>query len=133
MKLVLLAATVTLFASAAEAQMWAPNPDFDKDGKVTLAEYQKTQASGVLRLDANKDGKVTRTEAQAASGRVPNGSAMVERMWGRLDANNDGVITRPEIDASAKRRFEIGDTNKDGWLSKGELQTLRQSRGRDSR
>jgi hypothetical protein len=43
------------------------------------------------------------------------------------------VITRTEIDASAKRRFEIGDTNKDGWLSKGELQTLRQNRGRDSR
>lgn len=133
MKLVLLAAAVILSASAAQAQMWAPNPDIDKDGKITLAEYQKTQAGGVLRLDADNDGKVTRAEAQAVSGRVPNGSAMVDRMWGRLDANGDGVITRTEIDASAKRRFEIGDTNKDGWLSKGELQTLRQNRGRDSR
>ena len=133
MKLILLAAAATLVASAAQAQMWAPDPDLDKDGKITLAEYQKTQAGGVLRLDADKDGKVTRAEAQAASKRVPNGSAMVDRMWGRLDANGDGVITRTEIDASAKRRFEIGDTNKDGWLSKGELQTLRQNRGRDSR
>ncbi|MDF2901198.1 MAG: hypothetical protein K0Q62_1257 [Phenylobacterium sp.] len=133
MKLVLLAAAVILSASAAQAQMWAPNPDIDKDGKITLAEYQKTQAGGVLRLDADNDGNVTRAEAQAVSGRVPNGSAMVDRMWGRLDANGDGVITRTEIDASAKRRFEIGDTNKDGWLSKGELQTLRQNRGRDSR
>jgi Ca2+-binding EF-hand superfamily protein len=133
MKLILLAAAATLVASAAQAQIWARDPDLDKDGKITLAEYQKTQAGGVLRLDANKDGKVARAEAQAASKRVPNGSAMVDRMWGRLDANGDGVITRTEIDASAKRRFEIGDTNKDGWLSKGELQTLRQNRGRDSR
>ena len=43
------------------------------------------------------------------------------------------MITRTEIDAGAKRRFEAGDTNKDGWLSKGEIQALRQNRGRDSR
>lgn len=133
MKLILLAAVATLLASAAQAQIGAPNPDLDKDGKVTLAEYQKTQASGMLRLDANQDGKVTRAEAEAVSGRMPNGAAMVERMWGRLDANKDGVISRTEIDAGAKRRFEAGDTNKDGWLSKGEIQTLRQNRGRDSR
>jgi hypothetical protein len=133
MKLILLAAVATLLASAAQAQIGAPNPDLDKDGKVTLAEYQKTQAGGMLRLDANQDGKVTRAEAEAVSGRMPNGAAMVERMWGRLDANKDGVISRIEIDAGAKRRFEAGDTNKDGWLSKGEIQTLRQNRGRDSR
>lgn len=132
MKHVLLAAALTLAAGAAQAQMWAPNPDLDKDGKVTLSEFQQVRANGILRLDADKDGKITRAEAKPLADRAPNGAAMVDRIWTRLDANKDGVITRAEIDAGAKRRFELGDTNKDGSLSKDEIQALRQNRGRDA-
>ena len=132
MKHVLLAAVLTLAAGAAQAQMWAPNPDLDKDGKVTLSEFQQVQASGILRLDADKDGKITKAEAKPLADRAPNGAAMVDRIWTRLDANKDGVITRAEIDAGSKRRFELGDANKDGALSKDEIQALRQNRGRDA-
>jgi Ca2+-binding EF-hand superfamily protein len=132
MKQILLAAALIFAAGAAQAQMWAPNPDLDKDGKVTLSEFQQTQAGGILRLDVDKDGKLTRAETKVVADRAPNGAAMVDRIWGRLDTNKDGVITRAEIDASSKRRFEVGDTNKDGWLSKDEIQAMRQHRGRDA-
>ena len=132
MKHVVLASVMTFVAGAAQAQMWAPNPDLNKDGKVTLSEFQQTQANGILRLDADKDGKITRAEAKSLADRAPNGAAMVDRIWSRLDANKDGVITRAEIDAGAKRRFDLGDTNKDGSLSKDEIQALRQNRGRDA-
>ena len=132
MKHVVLAFVMTFVAGAAHAQMWAPNPDLNKDGKVTLSEFQQTQANGILRLDADKDGKITRAEAKPLADRAPNGAAMVDRIWSRLDANKDGVITRAEIDAGAKRRFDLGDTNKDGSLSKDEIQALRQNRGRDA-
>ena len=132
MKHVVLASVMTFVAGAAQAQMWAPNPDLNKDGKVTLSEFQQTQANGILRLDADKDGKITRAEAKPLADRAPNGTSMVDRIWTRLDANKDGVITRAEIDAGAKRRFDLGDTNKDGSLSKDEIQALRQNRGRDA-
>ncbi len=132
MKHVVLAFVMTFVAGAAHAQMWVPNPDLNKDGKVTLSEFQQTQANGILRLDADKDGKITRAEAKPLADRAPNGAAMVDRIWSRLDANKDGVITRAEIDAGAKRRFDLGDTNKDGSLSKDEIQALRQNRGRDA-
>lgn len=132
MKHVLLAAALTLAAGAAQAQMWAPNPDLNKDGKVTLSEFQQVQAGGILRLDADKDGKITKAEAKPLADRAPNGAAMVDRIWGRLDANRDGIITRAEIDAGSKRRFELADTDKDGALSKDELQAMRQNRGRDA-
>jgi Ca2+-binding EF-hand superfamily protein len=52
-------------------------------------------------------------------------------MFARLDANKDGVVTRAELDAMGSRRFEMADTNHDGWLSKGEVILMRQRAGGD--
>ncbi|WP_309644694.1 hypothetical protein [Phenylobacterium sp.] len=117
-------------AGSAQAQIGQrANPDLDKDGRVTLAEFRKSQADGMMaRFDANKDGKIARGELAFP----PGMSAIGERIWERLDANKDATVTRAEMDAAASVRFERGDTNKDGWLSKGEILTLRQNRGRDA-
>lgn len=135
MKRLIIVAAALCAAGSAQAQMGQrPNPDLDRDGKVTLAEFRKSQADGMLsRFDADKDGKIARAELKPPAGMTPpGGEGRGERMWDRLDANKDGAISRAEMDAAAKFRFERGDTNKDGWLSKGEILTLRQNRGRDA-
>lgn len=130
MKRLLLAVGLMCVAGAAQAQMRpSMNPDADGDGKVSFAEFKASQADAMLaRLDANKDGKITKDEASSMGGR--RGEGFIARIFDRADANNDRVLTRAELEAGAKRRFDAADNNKDGWLSGGELASMRQNRGR---
>ncbi len=136
-------AAVVLFAGAAHAQS-APgrepsNPDTDRDGKVTLAEFKASnaerQARMFARMDANKDGRITQAESDAAGKRAeaagrtgPNGGSPGGMIM-RLDTDKDGAVAKAEVGAMGERRFQVADTNKDGWLSKGELLMMRQRRG----
>ena len=136
------ALSAALIATVAQAQPGPnaepPNPDTDRDGKVTLAEFTTSQAARqsrmFSRMDTNKDGKITQGEMDAmaksaeAAGRGPPGGGEGGRGGGmmRLDANKDGAVTKAEMSAMTKRRFDMADTNKDGWLSKGELLMIRQ-------
>lgn len=138
MNRILLAAAFAAIATAATAQPQAgrepPNPDTDRDGKVTLAEFKAAQADRqgriFARLDANKDGKLTQAEIDAGAKRAEVvGRGGGGGMLMRLDANKDGVVTKDEMAAMSDRRFQMADSNKDGWLSKGELLTMRQRRG----
>lgn len=134
MKTMLFAAAAALFATAAFAQPGPGhermNPDADRDGKVTLAEFKKAQderqARMFARVDANKDGRITQAELDAMPKRGDGRGHGAGAMLMRLDANNDGAVTRAEMGAMAERRFQMADSNKDGWLSKGEMLTMRQ-------
>ena len=146
MNRILLAAAFAAFAlaplGAASAQpapgREPPNPDTDRDGKVTLAEFKATQGERqtrmFARMDANKDGKLTQAEMDAArkraeaAGRGPQGGGGA-MFLSRMDANKDGAVTKAELNSMSERRFQTADTNKDGWLSKGELLMMRQRRG----
>lgn len=134
MKRMMIAVAALCVAGSAQAQMGQrPNPDLDHDGRVTLTEFRKSHADAMLaRFDANKDGRIARAELKPPAGMAAGKEGRGERMWDRLDLNKDGAVGRSEMDAAAKFRFERGDTNKDGWLSKGEILTLRQNRGRDA-
>ena len=138
MKRLLLSAVLMAMAGSAHAQMGKPaDLDLDRDGKVTFAEFKKVQADRMLgRLDANKDGKIAKSESKAMEDLAArfggaDGAKRVALMWSMGDANKDGLLSRAELEAGSKRRFDAGDTNHDGWLSKGELLTMRQNRGRD--
>lgn len=127
------AACVAMTAGAAQAQMRRPDPDLNKDGKVTLAEFKKAQADGMLgRLDSNKDGKITKAEMQVMAnrakmmGRADAGERLAEMMQ-RLDANKDGALDRAEIEAGSVMQFKVADANGDGWLSKDELSAARRN------
>ncbi|WP_068874035.1 MULTISPECIES: EF-hand domain-containing protein [unclassified Phenylobacterium] len=142
-RILLATVAAALMASAAHAQPMGQrqptNPDTDRDGKVTLAEFRvssaERQARMFARMDTNKDGKITQAEADAAAkaaqaagpegrkGGAPGGMIM------RMDADKDGAVTRAELTAMTDRRFQMADSNKDGWLSKGELLMMRQRRG----
>lgn len=135
MKTTLIAAIAALFATTALAQPGPGrermNPDADRDGKVTLAEFKAAhearQTQMFARLDTNKDGKITQAEMDAmpkrheGGGRHGRGGGMLMR----LDADKDGAVTKAEMSAMAERRFQMADSNKDGWLSQDEALTMR--------
>ena len=112
----------------------APNPDLNKDGKVTLAEYRKSQVDTLLgSFDKNRDGQITRAEFKPMEDMARRfggaaGATRVAELWTRLDANRDSVLTRTEIDTGAERRFALGDADRDGILDRAELTSLRQGR-----
>lgn len=133
MKYALIAAAGLLAAAgAADAQMRGPDPDADRNGKVTLAEFKKAQADAMLgRMDADRDGRITRAEAKAMTDRAkamgrPEAGQRMEMMFARFDASKDGALSRAEIEASAGPRFTAADANGDGWLSRSELSAMRQ-------
>ena len=132
-------AALTLLAGAAQAQMGPgggprSDPDTDRDGKVTYAEFKAAAGNRMMdRLDANKDGKVSKAEYQTLVDRMtqfggPEAAARAAERWAQDDTNKDGFLSRAEMDAAGKRRFDAADSNHDGWLSKGELLTMRQNR-----
>lgn len=144
-RLLITAAAFAVLAGAAFAQdqRQPPNPDANHDGKVTLPEFKAMQSNRTsrmfARMDANHDGKITQAEMaagrerRAAQGQAAAPPAGARRGPGggfmMMDANKDGAITKAEFDAAGARRFEMADTNHDGWLSKGELILMRQRTG----
>jgi Ca2+-binding EF-hand superfamily protein len=112
--------------------------DLDKDGQLTKAE---AQAAGMKHLsdnfdaiDANKDGKVSEAEVttwlkgkphqRQAEKPAPAGSA-ANTQSRPTPENRDGGMgykTPEQRQADMKERFAKADTNKDGGLSKAELQ-----------
>ena len=135
MKVFLIAATAALSVTAANAHPGPgggpPNPDADGDGKVSLTEFTASQSARQDRMfsrtDTNTDGKITKDEADAMAQR-----AQARRRGGagggvmRLDLDNDGSVTQAEMAAMTRKRFEMADVNKDGWLSKEEMPMMQQ-------
>lgn len=127
-----LAAGLALSAGAAQAQMGPPNPDRNRDGKVTLAEYRQTQVESLLRLDADKNGQVSRAEFKSMEDmarrfRGDAGAKRVAQIWKLSDRDGNGTITRAEVEAGAAQRFARGDADGDGALTKAELAAMRRS------
>ncbi|MDX5393739.1 MAG: hypothetical protein LPJ86_07940 [Caulobacteraceae bacterium] len=132
------AATLLLGAGVAPAQAQmlgrAPDPDLNRDGVITAAEYRQAQVRSMTgALDKNKDGQVTRAEFKpledmARRFRGEGGAKRAAAMWDQADADRNGVVTTAEIQSAADRRFARADKDGDGRLDKVEFTSLRQSR-----
>ncbi len=133
MKRLLLAAGLFGVASIAQAQMaTGVTYDLNGDGKVTAAEFKTVQTGAMLkRVDINKDGRIAKDEIQSVAGGGARGG-MAAMMFSRRDTDKDGFISRAEMEVGAQGRFEKADSNKDGWLNKDEIASMRQNRGRDA-
>jgi hypothetical protein len=130
----LIALITGLAGAAGAAQPLQPvqlPADTNRDGKISLQEYQTDRRNFLMAADTNHDGKVTKDEWDRAAQRlrthlqldgVDNANVIGKGgWWEAIDANGDGVITPDEIDAFTKARFQTLDLNGDGFLDRTEI------------
>ena len=100
--------------------------DTDKDGKVSLAEYEAGRQMMFQRLDADGNGTLTFAELDAArqkAGDDPRAQMMIKRIDAlkAADANGDQAISADEYKAAADAEFKNLDKNADGFLTADEM------------
>lgn len=109
--------------------------DKNQDGKLDQAEMPRRGAHGrggrhgdgpqghMAKLDTNQDGRISRAEATA-------GQAGFAGRFDEMDANKDGFIDKADRELRMKQRsdawFTAADTDKDGKLSRAELDAAKQ-------
>lgn len=111
--------------------------DKNKDGKLGKEEMPRRgdrkhgrdghgPREAMTRLDTDKDGRISRAESAA-------GEAKLASRFEQMDANKDGFIDRADHELRAKQRkdewFTSADTDKDGKLSRVEVDAAKSSHG----
>jgi hypothetical protein len=100
-------AATALWPLLAGAQVTAANDylarmDDDRDGRVSLAEYQAWMGYGFERMDLNRDGLLTADELPGGKGRTVS---LIEHreslaaIFRRQDADRDGFLDARELTA----------------------------------
>lgn len=92
--------------------------DADKSGDVSLAEFVAAGNPRVTAADKDGDGKVTLEQLSAS---LSGNDAVARDLMVRFDTNKDGTITRAEVDARRASNFKKLDANADGKLQKSEM------------
>lgn len=107
--------------------------DKNKDGKLSKEEmprhgdrkHGRNGREAMAKLDADKDGRISRAEATAGEGKLAS-------RFDDMDANKDGFVDRADHQIRAKQRtdewFAKADTDKDGKLTRAELDTVKSKR-----
>jgi hypothetical protein len=85
--------------------------DRNKDGSLSLAEFQSAMSDGFKSSDKNGDSSVTREEAVAAYG--DRGG----KYFDALDSKKSGSITLDALNNDAAQAFKWADANDDGTVS----------------
>ena len=122
-------ATLTLPALAASdklQQHMLNKMDANKDGVITLDEFQPQGQKRMTKADTNQDGGISMAEMQARQtakmaehqARMAKYKAGMEDKFRALDIDKDGKITPDEARQAAFNRMDI---NQDGQLSADEL------------
>jgi len=103
--------------------------DANKDGAIDRAEAAKMPrfAEHFDRLDANKDGRISAEERPQRGGKGGHGRGGQPRA--KLDRNGDGRLGRDEVAGreAILQRFDTIDGNKDGYLTREEMQAHREA------
>ena len=97
--------------------------DFNKDGKINLAEFAPVAEKRFLGFDVNKDNAVSTAEIDASL------QAALERRRNRilanLDADKNGSISRVELDKYVEAMVAGADTDSDGGVSFSEARIFK--------
>lgn len=101
--------------------------DTNGDGRLSPDEHAAGAKKMFDTMDANKDGTVTSGEMDAAHEKVTGKKATKADMSSAekikvVDTNGDGMLTADEHAVGSKKMFDKMDTDKDGFVSKAELE-----------
>lgn len=97
--------------------------DRNGDGVLTLAEGA-LEPEHFMRLDRDRDGRVTRAELERMFlGRRAARGAPGAGGWTPWGGTAAGVVTRAEAQRLSERQFVTWDTDRDGILTRREVQT----------
>lgn len=94
---------------------------FDKngDGKVQVSELPEHMQQKLAAADTNKDGVLSTEELHAFH------SQMKAAKFAKADKNGDGALDQTEVTAERWTRIQAADANKDGKVTKAELEQAR--------
>jgi Ca2+-binding EF-hand superfamily protein len=122
--------------------------DLNKDGKVSQEEMLHRASATFLRFDTDGNGEVSKDEVTAKreafrdahkafrqikaedgegrrearkAMREARGGHMGERMFERADTDKNGSLTRAEMETAAIEMFKARDTDGDGFLTKADF------------
>lgn len=102
--------------------------DTDKNGTLSEAEVLVSAEKIFERRDSNKDGALDTADARPMKGKGHHGKGgeqRAERMLKRLDTNSDGKVSQDEMLAGATQTFERFDADKNGEVTKAEVDAKR--------
>lgn len=101
--------------------------DTDKDGKVSLSEYEAGRQMMFGRIDADGNGSVSFAEIDAMMQRMQGDDPRAQMMQKRMEAlkaadtNGDQAISADEFKAATDAEFKTLDKNGDGFLTTDEM------------
>jgi hypothetical protein len=109
--------TTALLASGAALLIAAgPKADLNQDGQVTKAEFMQTATDRFEAVDTNGDSFLSTEERKAM--REGRHEKRADRRFERLDDDKDGNISRAEMDAASDKRKAKKDARKAKALEK---------------
>jgi len=114
---------------------WFVEIDVDKKGEVTRADFLKYRMKSFEQLDTNKDGKLSIEEflKVAEPPLTPDGpnlppleerKARARAEFQNLDTNRDGFVERGEAEALVHSEFNNYDTDRDNKVTEPEVRLI---------
>ena len=111
-------------ASARQGPDLFADADLNRDGVITLAEFQEARGARFDKLDRNRDGVVRMSDFPSFIHGSPRGQQL-QRMIGMADANQDGALPRNELLKSPAVAFTAADVDRDGRVTAAEAAAAR--------
>jgi Ca2+-binding EF-hand superfamily protein len=107
--------------------------DTNGDGQISRMEHSANAQRMFTSMDTNGDGAVTAAEMNAVKEEKDGYEMSATEKIKEIDNNGDGNVTAMEHATAADAKFDKMDTNRDGSLSKDELQAGHKMKKKDKR